>query len=198
MQGLADGYFVIPYTLGNYFVTEKPNENKITTEHPEFEKALIDAKGRFTKLLNIGGKRSVDSFHKQLGHIMWEHVGMSRTDAGLKTAIKEIQALRKEFWKDVKVTGSEVGINVELEKANRVADFIELGELMARDALTRNESCGGHFRDEMQTPDGEALRDDENFCHVAAWEWTGENTEPIRNIEELSFENVHLATRSYK
>lgn len=198
MQGLADGYFVIPYTLGNYFVTEKPNENKITTEHPEFEKALTDAKGRFTKLLNIGGKRSVDSFHKQLGHIMWEHVGMSRTDAGLKTAIKEIQALRKDFWKDVKVTGSEVGINVELEKANRVADFIELGELMARDALTRNESCGGHFRDEMQTPDGEALRDDENFCHVAAWEWTGEDTEPIRNIEELSFENVHLATRSYK
>ncbi|MFX3675572.1 MAG: fumarate reductase/succinate dehydrogenase flavoprotein subunit [bacterium] len=198
MQGLADGYFVIPYTLGNYFVTAKPNEEKVTTDHPEFEKALSDAKGRFSKLLGIGGKRSVDSFHKALGQIMWEYVGMSRTEAGLKTAIKEIQALRKEFWKDVRVTGSDVGINVELEKANRVADFIELGELMARDALTRNESCGGHFRDEMQTPDGEALRDDEKFCHAAAWEWTGEDAEPIRNIEELSFENVHLATRSYK
>tara|TARA_R110000868_G_scaffold334233_5_gene594974 strand:- start:9128 stop:11071 length:1944 start_codon:yes stop_codon:yes gene_type:complete len=198
MQGLADGYFVIPYTLGNYFVTAKPNEEKVTTDHPEFEKALSDAKGRFSKLLGIGGKRSVDSFHKALGQIMWEYVGMSRTDAGLKTAIKEIQALRKEFWKDVRVTGSDVGINVELEKANRVADFIELGELMARDALTRNESCGGHFRDEMQTPDGEALRDDDKFCHAAAWEWNGDDAEPIRNIEELSFENVHLATRSYK
>tara|TARA_R110000868_G_scaffold198528_2_gene445067 strand:- start:750 stop:2693 length:1944 start_codon:yes stop_codon:yes gene_type:complete len=198
MQGLADGYFVIPYTLGNYFVTNKPNEDKVTTDHPEFEKALTESKGRFSKLLSIGGKRSVDSFHKALGQIMWEYVGMSRTEAGLKTAIKEIQALRKEFWKDVRVTGSDVGINVELEKANRVADFIELGELMARDALTRQESCGGHFRDEMQTPDGEALRDDEKFCHVAAWEWTGEDAEPIRNIEELSFENVHLATRSYK
>lgn len=198
MQGLADGYFVIPYTLGNYFATAKPNADKIDTNHPEFDKALNDSKQRFNQLLGIGGTRSVDTFHKELGKIMWEYVGMSRTEEGLKTAIKEIQALRKDFWKDVKVTGSEVGINVELEKANRVADFIELGELMARDALTRKESCGGHFRDESQTPDGEALRDDDNFCHVAAWEFTGVESEPIRNIEELSFENVHLATRSYK
>ncbi len=198
MQGLADGYFVIPYTLGNYFATAKPNADKITVDHPEFDKALGEAKDRFSRLLNIGGSRSVDSFHKQLGHIMWEYVGMSRREEGLKTAIKEIQALRKEFWKDVKVTGADSGINVELEKANRVADFMELGELMARDALHRKESCGGHFRDESQTPDGEALRDDENFCHAAAWEFTGEDSEPIRNIEELSFENVHLATRSYK
>ncbi|PIP89484.1 MAG: succinate dehydrogenase flavoprotein subunit [Bdellovibrionales bacterium CG12_big_fil_rev_8_21_14_0_65_38_15] len=198
MQGLADGYFVIPYTLGNYLASEKPNEEKVTVDNPEFEQAMKEAKGRFSKLLSINGKRSVDSFHKALGHIMWENVGMGRTEKGLTSAIKEIQALRKEFWKDVKVTGSDSGINVELEKANRVADFIELGELMARDALARHESCGGHFREEMQTADGEAKRDDEKFCHVAAWEWTGDDGEPIRNIEELSFENVHLATRSYK
>ena len=198
MQGLADGYFVIPYTLSNYFATEKPNADKVDVNHPEFEKALNESKTRFSQLLNINGKRSVDTFHKELGRLMWEYVGMSRNEAGLKTAIKEIAALRKEFWKDVKVTGSENGINVELEKANRVADFLELGELMARDALTRKESCGGHFRDDSQTPDGEALRDDDKFCHVAAWEFTGVDSEPIRNIEELSFENVHLATRSYK
>jgi succinate dehydrogenase / fumarate reductase, flavoprotein subunit len=198
MQGLADGYFVIPYTLGNYFATAKPNEQVVTEEAPEFEEALKTSKERFSKLLSIQGKRSVDSFHKDLGKIMWEYVGMARDEEGLNKAIKEIQALRKEFWSDVKVTGSDVGVNLELEKANRVADFIELGELMARDALERKESCGGHFRLESQTPDNEALRDDDNFCHVAAWEFQGVEGVPLRHREELNFENVPLSQRSYK
>jgi succinate dehydrogenase / fumarate reductase flavoprotein subunit len=198
MQGLADGYFVIPYTLGNYFVNEKPEADTVSTDSKEFDEAMKSAKDRFSKLLNIKGARSVDSFHKELGKIMWEHVGMARNEAGLKMAIEKIQKLRAEFWKDVKVTGTEVGINVELEKANRVADFLELGELMARDALNRPESCGGHFREESQTEDNEALRRDEEFSHVAAWEYTGDNKEPIRNIEELTFDNVPLTQRSYK
>jgi succinate dehydrogenase / fumarate reductase flavoprotein subunit len=196
MQGLADGYFVIPYTLGNYFVNAKPE--KISIDAPEFEEAMKSSKERFDKLFKIKGTRTVDSFHKALGHIMWEYVGMAREDKGLRKAIVEIQNLRKEFWKDLKVTGSEVGINVELEKANRVADFLELGELMARDALERAESCGGHFRVESQTEDNEALRNDDLFCHVAAWEFTGVDNEPIRHIEELTFDNVHLSQRSYK
>lgn len=198
MQGLADGYFVIPYTLGNYFVEEKLMGKKVSTDHPEFENALKDSKSRFSKLLTINGSRSVDSFHRELGNIMWEHVGMARNEKGLKAAIEQIQKLKKEFWSDVKVTGTDVGINVELEKANRVADFIELGELMARDALERRESCGGHFREESQTDENEAKRDDENFCHAAVWEFTGENSLPIRNIEELKFDNVALTQRSYK
>ena len=198
MQGLADGYFVIPYTLGNYFVTEGLMTDKVSTDHPEFENAMTESKERFNKLLNINGSRSVDSFHKQLGQYMWEYVGMSRNEAGLKEGIQKIQELRKEFWKDVKVTGTEVGINVELEKANRVADFLELGELMARDALERPESCGGHFREESQTEENEAKRNDEDFCHVAAWEWKGEDQTPIRHIEELQFDNVPLTQRSYK
>ncbi len=198
MQGLADGYFVIPYTLGNYFATEKPEKTPVTTEHPEFEQALKSSASRFEQLFAVNGKRSVDSFHKELGHIMWEYVGMARDEEGLKKAIGLIQNLRKEFWKDVRVTGSDVGVNLELEKANRVADFIELGELMARDALERKESCGGHFRVESQTEDNEALRDDENFCHVAAWEFQSVDTAPLRHIEELKFENVHLSQRSYK
>lgn len=198
MQGLADGYFVIPYTLGNYFVTEGLMTDKVTTDHPEFEKAMNESKGRFKQLLGINGSRSVDSFHKQLGQYMWEYVGMSRNEKGLKEGISKIQELRKDFWKDVKVTGTEVGINVELEKANRVADFLELGELMARDALERPESCGGHFREESQTEENEAKRDDENFCHVAAWEWKGSDAVPTRHIEELQFDNVPLTQRSYK
>jgi succinate dehydrogenase / fumarate reductase, flavoprotein subunit len=198
MQGLADGYFVIPYTLGNYFATAKPNEQVVSEDAPEFEEALKSSQERFAKLLAIQGKRSVDSFHKDLGKIMWEYVGMARDEEGLNKAIKEIQDLRKEFWADVRVTGTDVGVNLELEKANRVADFIELGELMARDALERKESCGGHFRLESQTPDNEALRDDENFCHVAAWEFQGVEGAPLRHREELNFENVPLSQRSYK
>lgn len=198
MQGLADGYFVIPFTLGNYLASEKPEANPVNTDQKEFVEALDSAKAHFDKLLNIKGSKSVDSFHKDLGNIMWEYVGMAREEEGLKKGIEAIQKLRAEFWKDVKVTGTEVGVNVELEKANRVADFLELGELMARDALERRESCGGHFRLESQTDDNEALRQDEGYSHVAAWEYTGDNNIPIRNIEELQFDNVPLTQRSYK
>lgn len=198
MQGLADGYFVIPYTLGNYFASEKLMGKKVSVDHPEFDKAMKDSKERFSKLLSINGSRSVDTFHRALGNIMWEYVGMARNEKGLKTAIEEIKKLRSEFWKDVKVTGTEVGINVELEKANRVADFLELGELMARDALERVESCGGHFREESQTDENEAKRDDEKFCHAAVWEFKGVDEVPVRNIEELNFPNVPLTQRSYK
>ena len=198
MQGLADGYFVIPYTLGNYFSSEKMMGHKVTTDHAEFDKELSKSKERFTKLLSINGSRSVDTFHKDLGKAMWEYVGMARTAEGLQKGITKIQQIRSEFWKDVKVTGTPEGINVELEKANRVADFLEIGELMARDALTRKESAGGHFRDEYQTEENEARRDDDQYCHVAAWEYTGDEKEPIRNIEELSFPNVPLSQRSYK
>ncbi len=196
MQGLADGYFVIPYTLGNYLASHK--FDKIETNHPEFEKAYQDAQGLTKKLLSIKGQRTVDTFHKALGQIMWEYVGMSRNKAGLEKAIKEIQQLRKEFWEDVNVPGDPNIVNTELEKAARVADFLELGELMARDALNREESCGGHFRDEYQTEDGEAKRNDQDFCHVAAWEFTGVDKEPVRHTEALDFPNVPLATRSYK
>ena len=196
MQGLADGYFVIPYTIGNYFASEK--FEKVETTHPEFEKALTDSSEKFKKLLSINGTKTVDEFHRALGHIMWDNVGMGRNEAGLKKAIGEIQKLRAEFWKDVKVAGSNIDVNTELEKAGRVADFLELGELMALDALERKESCGGHFREESQTPENEAMRDDENFCHVAAWEYQGADTAPIRNIEELKFETVKLTQRSYK
>jgi succinate dehydrogenase / fumarate reductase flavoprotein subunit len=196
MQGLADGYFVIPYTIGNYFATNK--FEKIDTNHPEFVKGEEYAKNKFASLLAINGKQSVDSFHRRLGKIMWEHVGMARNEVGLKKAIAEIRELRAEFYKDVKVTGSEVDINTELEKAGRVADFLELGELMALDALERPESCGGHFREESQTEEGEAKRDDDKYCHVAAWEYQGDNQTPIRHIEELTFEYVKLTQRSYK
>lgn len=198
MQGLADGYFVIPYTLGNYFASEKPEQDKVGLDAPEFNQAMKDSKERFDRLLKINGNRSVDSFHKALGKIMWEYVGMARNEQGLNKAIQEIRQLRKEFWQDVKVMGTEVGINIELEKANRVADFLELGELMARDALERRESCGGHFREESQTEENEARRDDENFCHVAAWEFQGVEDTPLRHIEELDFQEVALTQRSYK
>jgi succinate dehydrogenase / fumarate reductase flavoprotein subunit len=196
MQGLADGYFVIPYTVGNYFATEK--FEKIDTNHPEFEKAFNGSKDKFNQLLAINGTKTVDEFHRELGLVMWDNVGMARSEQGLTGAIKRIQEIRADFWKNVKVTGTNVDVNTELEKAGRVADFLELGELMAKDALVRKESCGGHFREESQTEEGEAKRDDENFCHVAAWEYQGEGAEPLRHIEELQFEFVKLTQRSYK
>jgi succinate dehydrogenase / fumarate reductase, flavoprotein subunit len=196
MQGLADGYFVIPYTIGHYLVNAKPA--KLDTSHPEFKKAEAEVAGRIKRLLSINGKRTVDSFHKELGKIMWEFCGMGRNEKGLETALQRIPALREEYWKDVKVPGENEELNQSLEKAGRVADFIELAELMCQDALERRESCGGHFREEWQTAEGEALRDDDNFCHVAAWEYAGEGRKPIRNVEPLSFDFVHLQQRSYK
>ena len=198
MQGLADGYFVIPYTLGHYFAEQKLMGDKVGTDHPEFEKRESLAREHFNRLLKINGSRSVDDFHRELGTLMWEHVGMARNEKGLTSVITSIANLRKEFWKDIKVTGGSEGVNIELEKANRVADFIELGELMAKDALARRESCGGHFREESQTEEGEAKRDDDNFSHVAAWEHKGEDAEPLRNTEELHFKHVPLTQRSYK
>lgn len=196
MQGLADGYFVIPYTISHYIAsTPLP---KIDTNHEAFRAAKADVEARLNKLLSTKGSRSPDDFHRQLGHIMWEYVGMSRNEAGLKKAIEEIRKLRDEYHQNVKVMGDANYINPELEKASRVADYMELGELMAHDALHRNESCGGHFREEYQTPDGEALRDDQNFCYVAAWEWGGASTPPVLHKEDLKFERVQLATRSYK
>lgn len=196
MQGLADGYFVAPYTLGHYLAST-PLE-KITTDDPAFKDAEQAVMLQTSKLLGTKGTRTVDDFHKALGHIMWEKVGMARTEKGLKEAIDGIRKLREEFWQDVNVPGDTSNFNLELHKATRVADFLELGELMALDALERKESCGGHFREEYQTPDGEALRDDENFAHAAVWEYTGTNSSPVRHKEELVFENLKLATRSYK
>ncbi|MBC7714090.1 MAG: fumarate reductase/succinate dehydrogenase flavoprotein subunit [Rhizobacter sp.] len=196
MQGLADGYFVIPYTIGDYFASNK--FEKLDPNHAEFETAMSAAKTKYNKLLAVNGTKTVDHFHKQLGHILWDNVGMARNEAGLKKAIDQIRAVREAFWSDVKVTGTNVDVNTELEKAGRVADFLDLGELMALDALERTESCGGHFREESQTEEGEAKRDDENFAHVAAWEYQGDGAKPLRHIEELKFEYVKLTQRSYK
>ncbi|MBN8705678.1 MAG: fumarate reductase/succinate dehydrogenase flavoprotein subunit [Bacteroidetes bacterium] len=196
MQGLADGYFVIPYTLGDYLATV--GASKLTTDHEAFKKSEAEVKEVTKKLLAIKGKTTVDEFHKKLGHIMWDYVGMARNEKGLKHAIAEIQKIREEFWKDVMVPGSETEFNQELEKAHRVADFIELGELMAIDALERNESCGGHFREEFQTEDGEAQRDDEKYAYVAAWEFKGVGAKPELHKENLTFEYVKPSQRSYK
>ena len=196
MQGLADGYFVIPYTLGDYLATN--TLEKVTTDHPEFRAAKEAVETRTKRLLSINGTRTVDSFHRELGKIMWEKCGMARDAKGLQEALKEIPALREQFWREVKVLGSAEGLNQSLEKAGRVADFLEFAELMCLDALQREESCGGHFRTEYQTEDGEAKRDDERFAYVAAWEYAGEGKAPILNKEPLTFENVHLSTRSYK
>lgn len=196
MQGLADGYFVIPYTVGDYLAQLAPT--KVDENHPEFARAKEEVKQGIERLLKINGTKPVDYFHKRLGKIMWDKCGMARTEAGLKEAKAEIQALKKEFWSNVKVLGTNEELNQTLEKANRVADFLELGELMVDDALNRNESCGGHFREEYQTPDGEALRDDENFAYVAAWKYLGEGKEEELVKEELVFENVKLTQRSYK
>lgn len=196
MQGLADGYFVIPYTIGDY-LAQTPS-TKIGTDHPEFKKAEKEIKDRIQKLLSIKGEKTVDHFHKKLGKIMWNYCGMARTAEGLKEAKKMIQALKAEFWSNVKVLGENEELNQSLEKAHRVADFIELGELMVDDALNRNESCGGHFREEYQTPEGEALRDDANYAYVAAWQYVGEGQEEVLHKEPLVFENVKLTQRSYK
>jgi succinate dehydrogenase / fumarate reductase flavoprotein subunit len=196
MQGLADGYFVIPYTLGNN-LADDIRTKAIPTDHPAFVAAEKEVSDRINKLMSIKGTESVESFHKRLGKIIWDKCGMGRSEKGLKEAIAEIQALRKEFWSNVRIPGEINEFNPELDKAGRVADFIELGELMCKDALERNESCGGHFREEYQTEDGEALRDDENFMYVAAWEFKGESNFELHK-EELKYEVVHPSARSYK
>jgi succinate dehydrogenase / fumarate reductase flavoprotein subunit len=196
MQGLADGYFVIPYTIGHYLAGVGAGTN--SGSESEFAAAEDDARASTKKLLSINGKRSVTEFHRELGLLMWDYVGMARTEGGLKKAMEEIPKLKEEFWSDVNVPGSSTDLNKNLEFAGRVADFFELGELMARDALHRNESCGGHFREEYQTPEGEAKRDDDNFAYAAAWEFTGEGEEHALHKESLVFENVKLTQRSYK
>lgn len=196
MQGLADGYFVIPYTIGDYLA--KMSTEKISTDHEAFKKAEDAVKEVNAKLLSIKGSRTVDDFHKELGHVMWEYCGMSRNAEGLKKAKTEIQRIRKEFWEDVNVFGTNDELNQSLEKANRVADFLELGELMVDDALNRDESCGGHFREESQTEEGEAKRNDDEFSYVAAWEYIGPEVPEMMHKEDLIFENVKLTQRSYK
>ncbi|GAB4453195.1 MAG: fumarate reductase/succinate dehydrogenase flavoprotein subunit [Bacteroidia bacterium] len=196
MQGLADGYFILPYTIGDYLA--KMPTTKVSTDHPEFKKAESEVKDQIKRLLNLKGKKTVDQFHKELGWIMWDYCGMSRTAEGLKTAKQKIRQLREEFWTNLKMIGTNEELNITLEKAYRVADFMELGELMVDDALNRNESCGGHFREEYQTPDGEALRNDEDYCYVAAWEYKGYGEAPVLHKEPLVFENVKLTQRSYK
>jgi succinate dehydrogenase / fumarate reductase flavoprotein subunit len=196
MQGLADGYFVISYTIANYLAQTKPG--KVNSGSPEFIKSMEESEALIKKLLSLKGRRTVNEFHRELGSIMWENAGMERSREGLTNALKLIPQLRAEFWENVRITGNGAELNQELEKAGRVADFLEFGELLARDALHRNESCGCHFRTEYQTPDGEALRDDENFSYVAAWEFKGPGKEPELHKEPLVFENVTLAVRSYK
>ncbi|MBP9656044.1 MAG: succinate dehydrogenase (quinone) flavoprotein subunit, partial [Rhodocyclaceae bacterium] len=197
MQGLADGYFVIPYTIGDYLATQKPG-SRPKTDRAEFKQAEDEVRAKAQRLLSNNGKETVGSFHKRLGNIMWKYCGMARNKEGLEKALQEIPALRQEFWANVKVPGDAASINQSLERASRVADFLELGELMCRDALTREESCGGHFREEYQYPDGECKRDDEKFAHVAAWEYQGDNQTPVRNTESLNYETVKMSVRSYK
>jgi succinate dehydrogenase / fumarate reductase flavoprotein subunit len=196
MQGLADGYFILPYTVGNYLASTKLP--KLDDSHPEVRAAAAAVEERLTRLLNVNGKRTVTSFHRELGQIMWDYCGMARTRQGLETALQKILALREEYWQNVDVPGSHQELNQSLEMAGRVADFLELGELLALDALEREESCGGHFREEYQTAEGEALRDDERFCNVAAWEYAGPGQRPLKHVEPLEFEYVPLQTRSYK
>ncbi|HWB61090.1 MAG TPA: FAD-binding protein, partial [Chthoniobacteraceae bacterium] len=196
MQGLADGYFVIPATIGNYLCTQLGK--KVNPDAREFVKAEDDVQQRMKKLLGIRGKRSVDSFHRELGLLVWEKCGMARNEAGLQEALKKIPEIREEFWKNVNVPGSNEELNQSLEKAGRVADFLEFAELMCQDALQRRESCGAHFREEFQTPEGEAKRNDEQFAYVSAWEYSGNPAAPVLHKEPLDFENVHLAQRNYK
>ena len=197
MQGLADGYFVLPYTIGDD-LAGRLGESTVSTEDPVFKEAEASAQSQVDRFMSIGGTRSVDWFHRELGKIVWDYIGMERTKEGLEKALGEIPALEEEFWKDLRLPGSASTLNSSLEKAGRVADFFELAKLMARDALDREESCGGHFRAEHQTDEGEAKRDDDNFAHVAAWEWHGADTVQTRHEEELEFENVALTQRSYK
>jgi succinate dehydrogenase / fumarate reductase flavoprotein subunit len=196
MQGLADGYFVLPATIGDYFASTK--FNKVAADGPEAKQVMSEVQANLNRLLSIKGTRSADSFHKELGLLMWDKCGMARNKAGLQQALKRIPEIREEFWKNLKVPGVGEELNQELEKAGRVADFIEHAELMCLDALAREESCGGHFREEYQTEEGEAKRDDENYAHVAVWEYKGAGAQPVRHIEPLNYENIKLATRSYK
>lgn len=196
MQGLADGYFILPYTLGNYLATAKLD--KVSEGHPEVQRAVEEVQQRMQRLLSIGGSRSPDSFHRELGNLMWDHCGMGRNAEGLRYALQKIPELREEFWSNLKVTGQGEELNQTLEKAGRVADFMELAELMCQDALTRDESCGGHFREEHATEEGEANRDDVNFQFVSAWQWTGKPGEQVLNKEPLDFEYVKPSQRSYK
>lgn len=196
MQGLADGYFILPYTIGNYLASA--NIPKVDASHQEFKKAESEANDKINKIMSIKGKRTPVSFHKELGKLVWDKSGMARNEAGLKEALQRIPQIREEFWNNVTIPGSGAELNVALERALRTADFLEFAELLVHDALERDESSGAHYREEHVHPDGEAKRDDENFAHVAAWEFTGENSKPIRHKEELVFENVKLAVRSYK
>ena len=196
MQGLGDGYFILPYTIGNYFASAK--QPKPSTSHAEFKKAETDVRAFISRLLSVKGKRTATSLHRELGKLLWEKCGMARNEAGLKDALKRIPELRAEFWKTVNVTGENMEFNQALEYAGRVADFMEFAELLCFDALHRRESCGGHFREEFQTPEGEAQRDDENFSYVAAWQYQGLDKPPILNKEPLVYEEVHMSTRSYK
>ncbi len=196
MQGLADGYFVIPYTLGQYMASQFGK--KVDPNAPAFAEAVEEVKARVNKLMSINGTRTVDSFHRELGKLLWDKCGMARDKQGLEEALRKIPKLREEFWSNLKILGSKDGINMELERAGRVADFLEFGELMCLDALNRNESCGGHFRTEYQTPEGEALRDDANYDYVAAWKYEGDGKPPTLIKEPLVYEEVKLATRSYK
>jgi succinate dehydrogenase / fumarate reductase flavoprotein subunit len=196
MQGLADGYFVIPYTVGNYLADEIRTEN-IPTTHPAFEETEKAVADRINRLMNVRGSQTIESFHKRLGKIMWDKCGMARNAEGLKLAITEIRKLKEEFWKDVRIPGAIREMNPELDKANRVADFFELGELMCMDALQREESCGGHFREEHQTAEGEAMRHDDKFMFVSAWKYNGDNNWEIQR-EELNYEEVKPSQRSYK
>jgi succinate dehydrogenase / fumarate reductase flavoprotein subunit len=196
MQGLADGYFVLPYTIGDYFASTK--QAKVSTSHAEFKKAEDDVRALTNKLLSIKGKRTPTSLHRELGKLLWEKCGMARNEAGLKEALQRIPQLREEFWKNLNVTGEAGELNQSLEYAGRVADFMDFAELLCLDALHRRESCGGHFREEFQTPEGEAKRDDEQFSYVAAWEYQGSGKEPLLHKEPLVYEEVHMSTRSYK
>ena len=196
MQGLADGYFVIPYTIGNFYA--RSGNSNVTTDHPEFKKAVAEVTERTKKFLSVKGKRTPDSFHRELGKIMWEYCGMARNEAGLKKALAQIPKLRDEFWSDLKILGSGEELNQMLEQAGRVADFLEFAEMMCYDALDRDESCGAHFREEHQTEEGEAKRNDNDYAYVAAWEYTGVGSKPNLHKEPLVFENVEFATRSYK
>jgi succinate dehydrogenase / fumarate reductase, flavoprotein subunit len=196
MQGLADGYFILPYTIAHYFAASKPA--KCSTSDAEFKRVEQDVAAQTKKFLNNNGKRTVTSFHRELGKMLWDKCGMARHESGLKELLQRIPGLREEFWRNVKVTGEMASLNQDLEAAGRVADFMEFGELMVRDALMRNESCGGHFRAEHQTPDGEALRNDAEYAFVAAWQYAGPGKEPILHKEPLQYEEVHMATRVYK
>jgi succinate dehydrogenase / fumarate reductase flavoprotein subunit len=197
MQGLADGYFVLPYTIQNY-LADQIQVPRFSTDLPEFVEAEKDIQGRINRLMSISGKRSVDSIHKELGHIMWEHIGMARNAEGLKEAIELLKKLKKEFWSNVRIPGESADQNIELEKALRLADFIDIGELMALDSLDRQESCGGHFREEYQTPEGEALRQDDIFSYVSCWEYQGEDNDPALQKETLEYEFVVRQQRNYK